>query len=290
MKNKGLLLFLVLLGLVLGALPALAGTVSLTEDLSFSVSVSPCAISLPGQLSAFANGSAFYPAEEPASVYKTGLLSVTAALPSQTFLDTTKAKTSFNLFNQQFKLEQNQVGNAPGGFGFLYQATSNGFNLYITAMSAGLYNVTVADVYNLNYQLANNATTPGFFYDLFANTDVTATLTSVKNPSNFTGVGPTSIFSDSRFETDTPGQPLPDRLVDFAISQTGVKASDIVLSLQLGCFETAELSVSLDSNYFGDTAGGPDTLPAPVPLPPTLLLFGGGLGGLLLARRRFIRA
>ena len=279
MKNKGLLLILVLLGLVLGALPALAGTVSLSETHNFSVTVNPISLGAdPGQVSAAASGQAGYPYEAPDPAYAVVAdPSVTATLVSGPLLTTTQATTTYlNGFpSTAYTAQQTQTGNAGSDFGFLYQATSNGFKLLIEAASAGLYTVTLSDSFDVAYQLSNSGF--NYFHYLSANTDVTATLTSGADQSNFSGSGPTSIFADSRGDVS-----LPDRLADFVISQSNVNPGDIILSLTTTGADLLELNVSLDTYYDGNAAA--------VPFPSTLLLAGSGLGSILLARRRFFRA
>ena len=270
MKNKGLLLLLGLLVLIWGAAPVLAKSVSLSEDHDFTVGVAPGALTLPGQLNVFAEGTAFNPAE-----------ALNATMPGPVFLDTTKAQTSLDLFHPQFRLEQNQ-SNGPGGFGLLYQATGNGFDLYLTSPNTGPFKVAT-DKNGPNYQLSNTA--GGYVYDSYANTDLTANLTPTKNSSNSSSSGPASIWSGSKAGATTPGNFLPDRLANFNIALIDSRPADTVLALQLNFLQPEKLPVSLDSNCIVDTTSTSD----PVPIPPSLWLFGG-LGGLLLAGRRLIRA
>lgn len=263
MQRKGLLALLGFLALALVAAPALAGTVSFSATHNFTVLFIDTSTL---DLSAFATGIAFGSTSQgPDSSSATGN-PANAAIPTGPYLVTTQAMTSAN---STTTMTQSMVANAPdASFGSTFQQTNNDAVFTFTAPSTApgypLF-AFVTDAYTQQFSLAN--TGPWVFSSLSTSSDLYATMTDTT-----TGKFSQSVFNLLTFDVDNLGVPLEnfnDSVADslsFFIFLTGVVEGD---------------SITLDLNLDSLQSGG-STL---VPLPPSLLLLGSGLGGLLLARR-----
>ncbi|MCK9375253.1 MAG: VPLPA-CTERM sorting domain-containing protein [Syntrophobacterales bacterium] len=292
MRNKRLLQFLVVLCALWWALPALAGTVTLTQSHAVQISVTPPAGASAnpdtGTLTAFADGSAEYPYEHPGpefgqytSVAFTPLVSPTpadATLPSGTYMTATQATTTYNGYSTgyDFALSQTQTGSAPGmasgNPGTLYQTTANSFDMSFNVDLAGTYVLGVADVYTLLCQLQNNGAGFPFFTGFTGYTDLYVDVWTDSYSFNDTGYA--SLLLEEQLGDGA------SRLTDFTSLQSGINLpQNFSFAVTAGASDTINVSVRLESDYTGST----------VPLPPAVWLFGSGLTGLWLMRRRGLR-
>lgn len=272
MKRKCLLVLLGLLALALAAAPALAGTVSFVGNHAFTITDLTPDSEVSLALSAQANGVAFGSLSQFGDSGVVTGNPANAAIPTGPYLVTTQAAT-FATY-PSLTMSQTMVANAPDAiFGSTYQGTNNDalHTVTVNAAPGGFFVLGITDIYSQNFSLANGGTPPYWaFSNLSTYSDLYATLTDVTTGgSNFTQ----SVFNLLTYSVDNQGLPLdsftgnstPSSL-DFVMFLTGVHAGD-----------TLTLELNLASSQSGASAF--------VPLPPSLLLLGSGLGGLFLARR-----
>jgi hypothetical protein len=146
---------------------------------------------------------------------------------------------------------------------------SNHISLLFYSEKGGDATLSLADTLSSQYDLA------GGIWPAFMTITAFSTFTAdVYSDSNSPSTVQQYPVDDSRDNLD-PNIPLSN----FTGTVASISGFDIMLS---GLFEGEIFALDLDltSNLFGTTA---------VPLPPAVWLFGSGLSGLLIMRRRFAR-
>ena len=286
MKKRRLLQFLVLLGVVCCALPALAATVTLNQDHALTISwTGSAALEYGGHLANFteaaANGNATPDGSPPenasASTWPTASLPATASIGT-TYLNATAYLNAPSVATGNaitVNLNQSMQGLAPAPFGGLYLQTVNYLSLFFQAdFDGGDAVLRLADsLTNMRYDLTGSPPPPAVEGSLFL------TITAL---TDFTA----NVFSSLVVDTVAQNLLTDPRAQDPYITDfNGVIASisgfDITLT-GLGAGELFSLDLSLTSSLEATSAN--------VPVPPAVWLFGSGLAGLMFYRRRFTRA
>jgi len=294
MKNKRLLQFLVLLGVVCCALPALAASVTMNQNHAVTVSwTGSAALSYGGHdpvwTEAAANGSAT-PSAGPienasySTAYANGdvndTFTGTTSLPATasigaglTYLQATASLSVGPGTGDAIivGLNQSMQGVAPGDFGNLYLQAVNHISLFFQADSDGGDAVLHLSDTLSNMQYSVTGSAPGFL-TLTALSDFSAnTYSSVP----FDGVAQ-SLLNDTR-----PVSPLT-YVANFSDGVIAlITGGDIILT-GLAADEIFSLDLDLTSSLSATTSSA-------VPVPPAVWLFGSGLSGLWMMRRRFAR-
>jgi hypothetical protein len=287
MKRKCLLVLLGLLALVLAAVPALASTVTMSQDLSLGITLSGTAgLAVVGaESSAYASVSA-YAAND---VTDTGFLfadqttpspgTASAAIPGVSWIGDMVASTTVTSSFRFTFLDMS--GTAPGPFGSLSQSAFTEIFLTFKADANGgaaTVTITPTDQF-LTYGVTGQAGFP-YFYQLTGYSNLQTTIYSPSNPSIEGNLQ--ALLADPRLGPFDPDGIIP--LGPFAdFSTNGTPAGSFTFNLtDLTANEKVTLDITLFSGYDGLSQ---------VPVPPAVWLFGSGLAGLLLmGRRKYIRS
>jgi hypothetical protein len=271
MKHKRMLCLLVLLGLALVAGPALASSVTLSQNLTFGITTSGTAglaVNEAGS-SALAFASAYATAGlTEVGPFSAGGLPVpapgiaSATIPGVSWIGPTQASAVVDGFKF---MDLNMSGTSPVPFGSLSQSVFNEIYLtFVADADGGNATVTITPSSQfLNYGVTGQTPTTGFF-QLTGYANLQTGIYSESNqavPSNFQ-----PLLADERF----------GYFADFTTSGTPASAFSFDLT-NLTAGEIVYLDITLTSGYDGLSA---------VPLPPAVWLFGSGLAGLLLMGRR----
>lgn len=292
MKNKRLLQFLVLLGVVGCALPALAASVTMNQSHALTVSwTGTAALSYAGHdpawTEAAVNGNATSSVGPPetasySTAYANGdvndTFTGTISLPAEasigaglTYLQATASLSVGPGTGDAIivGLNQSMQGVAPGDIGNLYLQAVNRISLFFQAGSNGDATLSLSDsLTNMLYGVGAGA--PGFL-TLTALSDFTASSTV---PSD--GITQ-SLLNDSRPDPDT--DPFVYNFNNGVIAS--ITGGDIFLT-GLVADDVFSLDLDLTSSLSATTSSA-------VPVPPAVWLFGSGLSGLWMMRRRLAR-
>lgn len=249
MKQKGLLLLMMLLGLGLMAAPALASTVSfdLSHQLTFSLSnlsFSYVDDSQGYEPQVSVNGQATWATGSEGPVFQSDAYSTQY---SGNPLVNMSAVTSLDPI---LTMSQSLIGNAPGDAGGLNMIASNFISLVFTATADGDALLMLSDAITGQYMVAGQNGSPWF--------------------DTLNG---DSLFSAS-MDADTADKvSLASSLAGFSDFTDSLNSSFVKTFLLQGLLagDTVYLDLAFDTSIGGTSQ---------VPLPPSVLLLGSGLAGL----------
>jgi hypothetical protein len=263
MKNRFLLMVVVLLGAVLLSLPALAATVTLNQ--SHQLTVTPTgALALVGvnydipgfTPEATVSGDATWLTGSEGPVSATSTTSTAAQYTGSPLVNL----SAQNNLTAPFSMTQTLTGNAPGDAGTLNMAAYNFFSLKFYSAAGGAATLGLSDITSglMSYGVTGQAGVPWFDF-----LDGTSTFTA-------------NIYVDSSGYTDTQSQELLLSSISGSFSDfTQAIAAISLMTFNLGVLESdtfVYLDLTLGTNVYGTSQ---------VPLPPSVLLFGSGLVGLV---------
>ena len=265
MRGKRAFVLVMLLGLALCTVPAQASTVTMNQSHTFQITVTGLTFAGDGGSIAFASGLAN--GTTVSDPYNWAMDANLAVVPDGNWLVTTSAGQTYDHANLTYSMTQNIVGNSPGAFGDLSQLAQNIFYLNFLA-AADTASVTITPmVSGGTFGVSGQAGEP-HFYQLNTYSDFTASLYAGL-PTDPDPSVQSLLFSEMNggkfadFSGAVPG------LLGITLNLTGLTLGDPVY-LDLG------LTTTVDGL-------------SQVPLPPSVLLFGSGLGLLLWGRRRSTR-
>jgi hypothetical protein len=268
MKHKRSLLLLVLLGLSLVAAPALASGVALFQDLALNISAPGLTQVNAGSYTV--SSASAYAMDDLNLVgpYSDGGAQVAAPGTATSTIagDSYVGDTTGSALFVGKDMHANMSGTAPGPYGSLSQSVYNEIFVTLTSTVAGNATVTITPTdQQLVYAVTGQNGLPYFSY-LNGYSNLLTSIYSTNNqaiPANYQDMLALEKFG---------------QFGDF--TNYGIAASQFSFNLaNLVVGETVTLDIVMKTGYDGLSQ---------VPLPPAVWLFGSGLAGLLVARRRLM--
>jgi hypothetical protein len=268
MKHKHLFLLLMLLGLALVAAPALASGVALSQDLALSITAPDFTMGNAGSYTvSSAYAYALAGTSEVGPYYNGGdTVAAPGTATSTIAADSYVGDTTGSALFVGKDMHANMSGTSPGPFGSLSQNVFNEIFITLTSTVTGSATVTITPTeQSLTYAVTGQNGLPYFYY--------------LNGYSNLL----TSIYSTHNQAIDANYQDMLalEKNVPFGdFNSIGTPMSSFSFNLaDLVIGETVTLDIQMTTGYDGLSQ---------VPLPPAVWLFGSGLAGLLVARRRLM--
>jgi hypothetical protein len=272
MKRKGLLVLLALLALALAAAPALAGSLSASNTVIFTLTFTGDNID-GGTVYSYASYAQGFPItyNEATSTLPGPAV---ASLTAPPIFPQTQATTSSDQFTVSL-MANGPITNT------ITQQTTNYLSYLFAPDGGGTYSATLSGTYNPAFSLTGNEVVDYTSFNSFVWSSILSASLTTDNVTGTATGGDYQSLETAGYAQSTNGS-LPDYLLNTSISNPNpIPFSFNLGSLTVGDGDTVFLDFLLTSSLEGTTSQ--------VPVPPSLVLLGTGLAGMVLTRWRYFR-